>query len=52
MKKEPALENTIYARFFFPPVSSLGEQVSSPFLCERALEMNKKLNGNPDFKAN
>lgn len=36
----------------FFPVSSLGEQVSSPFLCEEALEMNKKLNGNPDFKPN
>ncbi|XP_015276635.1 PREDICTED: jerky protein homolog-like isoform X1 [Gekko japonicus] len=47
--KNSMLEDALYA--WFSHMRSLGEPVSGPLLCEKALEMNRKLNGNPDFKA-
>lgn len=43
------LENALY--LWFTQRRSLGEPISGPMLCEKALEFNKKLNGPTDFKA-
>ena len=49
MADNTALEGTIYT--WFTQRRRLGEPISCPKLCEKALELNKSLNGPVDFKA-
>lgn len=44
-----ALEDALY--LWFTQRRSLGEPISGPLLCEKALDFNKQVNGPPDFKA-
>ncbi|XP_023312436.1 jerky protein homolog-like [Anoplophora glabripennis] len=44
-----ALEAALY--LWFTQRRSLGEPISGPLLCEKALDFNKQLNGSPDFNA-
>lgn len=44
-----ALEDALY--LWFTQRRSLGEPISGPLLCEKALDFNQKLNGPLDFKA-
>ncbi|XP_075226823.1 uncharacterized protein LOC142327552 [Lycorma delicatula] len=43
------LENAVY--LWYMQKKSVGEPVTGPLLCEKALEINEKLGGSPDFKA-
>lgn len=43
------LDDSVY--LWFTQRRNLGEPISGPLICEKALQLNKKLNGPTDFKA-
>ena len=47
--KDSKLEDAVYV--WFTQKRSMGEPISGPLLCEKALQFNEKLGGSPDFKA-
>ncbi|XP_069684528.1 protein bric-a-brac 1-like isoform X12 [Periplaneta americana] len=47
--KNTTLEDAVY--LWFTERRRLGEPISGPLICEKALDLNKKLDGPPDFKA-
>lgn len=47
--KNSALEDAMY--IWFTQRRSLGEPISGPLICEKAIQMNEKLGGPTDFKA-
>ncbi|XP_067136655.1 jerky protein homolog-like [Centruroides vittatus] len=49
MAENQDLDTAVYT--WFIQVRSQGQPISGPMICEKALEMNKKLGGNADFKA-
>ncbi|XP_067140340.1 jerky protein homolog-like [Centruroides vittatus] len=49
MAENQDLDIAVY--MWFMQVRSQGQPISGPLICKKALEMNKKLGGNADFKA-
>lgn len=49
MAENQDLDTAVYT--WFVQVRSQGQPISGPLICEKALEMNKKLGGSGDFKA-
>ncbi|XP_023239995.1 jerky protein homolog-like [Centruroides sculpturatus] len=49
MAENQNLDIAVYT--WFMQIQSRGQPISGPLICEKALEMSKKLGGNADFKA-
>ncbi|XP_023224155.1 jerky protein homolog-like [Centruroides sculpturatus] len=49
MAENKDLDTAVYT--WFMQVRSQGQPISGPLICEKALQMNKKLGGNADFQA-
>ncbi|UYV66869.1 hypothetical protein LAZ67_4003186 [Cordylochernes scorpioides] len=48
MAENKDLDAAVYT--WFIQLHSQGQPISDPLICEKALEMNEKIGGNPDFK--
>ncbi|UYV74046.1 hypothetical protein LAZ67_11001968 [Cordylochernes scorpioides] len=49
MAEKKDLDAAVYT--WFMQLRSQGQPISGPLISEKALEMNEKIGGNPDFKA-